>query len=332
MNNDEEEKKKIDKEEKLKEKQVLDPALKEALDTWKKDFENYIWANWSYKDIFEKLKSKIPNNNLKLVSDQNTRPTPGSENPPFVIKLNDSSNEQVLPFGKVWPIFSETKYNGNEATSIGYDKEGKIEKFMPSTNKVPQHLPKFISSLSEAFEKSEQETIENLDKWDTSNIKYFIGVFRDATKFNHDISGWNTDSAVSMEYMFTGANNFNQNISNWNTSNVTEMSGMFWDAENFNQNLNFWNVKNVKSMDNMFSGAIKFNSDLDKWEPKSIKSVYGMFANSKFNKSLKSWESHLPKKLLNAQYFKRNAILDNNNLPETIINSINYFEDPKKSK
>ncbi len=80
---------------------------------------------------------------------------------------------------------------------------------------------------------------------------------------------------------------------------------MFWDATNFNQNLNSWDVKKVISMQNMFSGTQKFNSALDKWEPKSLRSVYGMFANSKFNKSLKSWERHFPKKLLNAQYFKR---------------------------
>nr|WP_307908073.1 BspA family leucine-rich repeat surface protein [Mycoplasmopsis bovis] len=102
---------------------------------------------------------------------------------------------------------------------------------------------------------------------------------------------------------------FNQDISKWNTSNVTDMTSMFWDATNFNQNLNSWDVKKVISMQNMFSGTQKFNSALDKWEPKSLRSVYGMFANSKFNKSLKSWERHFPKKLLNAQYFKRNAIL-----------------------
>nr|WP_307928864.1 BspA family leucine-rich repeat surface protein [Mycoplasmopsis bovis] len=115
---------------------------------------------------------------------------------------------------------------------------------------------------------------------------------------------------------------FNQDISKWNTSNVTDMTSMFWDATNFNQNLNSWDVKKVISMQNMFSGTQKFNSALDKWEPKSLRSVYGMFANSKFNKSLKSWERHFPKKLLNAQYFKRNAILEDDKLPETIINSI----------
>ncbi|MEI7001211.1 Mbov_0838 family PARCEL repeat surface lipoprotein [Mycoplasmopsis bovis] len=324
MNNDEEEKK-------LKEKQEQDSVLQKVLDTWNKDFKDDIWEKWSYKDIFEKLKSKIPNNNLKLVSDQNTRPTPGSENPPFVIKLNDSSNKQVLPFGMVWPISSKTEYSGNEAITIGYDNEGKIEKFRSSTNKVPEHLPKFISSLSEAFENSTQKTIENLDKWDTSNINNFEGVFKDASNFNHDISGWNTDSAETMQEMFTGATHFNQNISNWNTSNVTDMTSMFWGATNFNQDLNSWNVEKVTSMQNMFSETKKFNSDLDKWQPKSIKSVFGMFANSMFNKSLKSWESHLPNKILNAQDFNRNAILNEDNLPVQITKSIKHFEDLKKA-
>nr|WP_307911753.1 hypothetical protein [Mycoplasmopsis bovis] len=52
-----------------------------------------------------------------------------------------------MPFGKVWPISSNTEYKGDEATSIGYNEKGVIEKFKESTNKVPQHLPKFISSL-----------------------------------------------------------------------------------------------------------------------------------------------------------------------------------------
>ncbi|MBT1388447.1 hypothetical protein FCM54_03915, partial [Mycoplasma bovis] len=168
MNNDEEEKK-------LKDKQEQDPVLQKVLGTWNKDFKNDIWANWSYKDIFEKLKSKIPDINLQLVSDPGIKPKPNSDstNPPFVIKLNDSSNEQVLPFGKVWPISYETQYEGDVATTIGYDDKGKIKKFRSSTNKVPEHLPKFISSLESAFAGSTQEKIENLDKWDTSNISDF---------------------------------------------------------------------------------------------------------------------------------------------------------------
>ncbi len=145
MNNDEEEKKKIKREKKSK----RSCSFKKVLGTWKKDFKNDIWANWSYKDIFDKLKSKIPDINLQLVRDPGIKPKPNSDstNPPFVIKLNDSSNEQVLPFGKVWPISSNTEYKGDEATSIGYNEKGVIEKFKESTNKVPQHLPKFISSL-----------------------------------------------------------------------------------------------------------------------------------------------------------------------------------------
>ncbi len=145
MNNDEEEKRKL----KEKQKSKRSCSFKKVLGTWKKDFKNDIWANWSYKDIFDKLKSKIPDINLQLVRDPGIKPKPNSDstNPPFVIKLNDSSNEQVLPFGKVWPISSNTEYKGDEATSIGYNEKGVIEKFKESTNKVPQHLPKFISSL-----------------------------------------------------------------------------------------------------------------------------------------------------------------------------------------
>ncbi|WNA91359.1 hypothetical protein HYE45_04615 [Mycoplasmopsis bovis] len=55
-----------------------------------------------------------------------------------------------------------------------------------------------------------------------------------------------------------------------------------------------------------------------------------MFANSMFNKSLKSWESHLPNKILNAQDFNRNAILNEDNLPVQITKSIKHFEDLKK--
>nr|WP_307906727.1 hypothetical protein [Mycoplasmopsis bovis] len=140
------------KKKKLKEKKrdkIRSCSFKKVLGTWKKDFKNDIWANWSYKDIFDKLKSKIPDINLQLVRDPGIKPKPNSDstNPPFVIKLNDSSNEQVLPFGKVWPISSNTEYKGDEATSIGYNEKGVIEKFKESTNKVPQHLPKFISSL-----------------------------------------------------------------------------------------------------------------------------------------------------------------------------------------
>ncbi len=122
------------------------------------------------------LNLKFLDINLQLVRDPGIKPKPNSDstNPPFVIKLNDSSNEQVLPFGKVWPISSNTEYKGDEATSIGYNEKGVIEKFKESTNKVPQHLPKFISSLFlQHLKRSTQEKIENLDKWDTSNIYNF---------------------------------------------------------------------------------------------------------------------------------------------------------------
>nr|WP_307922429.1 hypothetical protein [Mycoplasmopsis bovis] len=76
MNNDEEEKKKIKRETKEKQDQIL--LFKKVLGTWNKDFKNDIWANWSYKDIFDKLKSKIPDINLQLVRDPGIKPKPNS--------------------------------------------------------------------------------------------------------------------------------------------------------------------------------------------------------------------------------------------------------------
>nr|WP_307917971.1 hypothetical protein [Mycoplasmopsis bovis] len=74
MNNDEEEKRKL----KEKQKSKRSCSFKKVLGTWNKDFKNDIWANWSYKDIFDKLKSKIPDINLQLVRDPGIKPKPNS--------------------------------------------------------------------------------------------------------------------------------------------------------------------------------------------------------------------------------------------------------------
>ncbi|MBT1402726.1 hypothetical protein FCM80_03500, partial [Mycoplasma bovis] len=104
----------VEEEKKSKEKQEQDSVLQKVLDTWNKDFKDDIWEKWSYNDIFEKLKSKIQNDNLKLVSEPDINPKPDFKNPLFVIKLNNSSQKLELPIDKVWHISSETKYNGDE--------------------------------------------------------------------------------------------------------------------------------------------------------------------------------------------------------------------------
>jgi surface protein len=59
-------------------------------------------------------------------------------------------------------------------------------------------------------------------------------------------------TVTNTSFMFRNANRFNQDISSWNVSNVTNMQGMFADARSFNQDLSSWDVRNVTNMTDMF--------------------------------------------------------------------------------
>ncbi|ABC01191.1 BspA family leucine-rich repeat surface protein [Mycoplasma capricolum] len=98
--------------------------------------------------------------------------------------------------------------------------EIQIKQFLQTTKKVPSVLPKEITNLKTAFKDNENEFIEGIQDWDTSNVK-------------------------NMRYMFKGATSFDQPIGNWDTSNVTDMSAMFYGAKSFNQDLSNWNTSNV---------------------------------------------------------------------------------------
>ncbi len=55
-----------------------------------------------------------------------------------------------------------------------------------------------------------------------------------------------------MKGAFREASKFNQDISFWDTSNITDMSRMFEFATAFNQPLHYWNISNVTYMTNIF--------------------------------------------------------------------------------
>ena len=70
-------------------------------------------------------------------------------------------------------------------------------------------------------------------------------MFRNATKFNSDISSWDVSKITNMSNMFRNATAFNQNISNWAVGEVINMSNMFRNATAFNQDLSSWRVCKV---------------------------------------------------------------------------------------
>ncbi|UWD35402.1 BspA family leucine-rich repeat surface protein [Mycoplasma cottewii] len=175
---------------------------------------------------------------------------------------------------------------------IGYRKNRlggwTIERFEQTTNTVPEELPWFINSLSDAFYRNKNTSIKGLDKWDTSNVVYMSSMFNGAKNFNQDISNWDTSNAESMSNMFYQARNFNQDIGNWDTSKVTNMYSMFTTATNFNQDISTkevtrsdgtrymaWDTSNVKDMSFMFANADSFDQDISNWNVENVKQFGG---------------------------------------------------------
>ncbi|WP_136467955.1 BspA family leucine-rich repeat surface protein [Flagellimonas onchidii] len=100
-----------------------------------------------------------------------------------------------------------------------------------------------------------------LETWNTQNATSMEKMFRNAAKFNADISGWNTGKVSSMESMFNGAIAFNGDIGDWKTQNVTTMQNMFTGATAFDQNLGNWDISSVTNMENMLNNTAMSNEN-----------------------------------------------------------------------
>jgi len=83
-----------------------------------------------------------------------------------------------------------------------------------------------------------------------------------------------------MTSMFRDARKFNGNVSNWDVVSVTDVGYMFYKADNFNSDVSKWDVSYVISMNGMFNGAAKFNGDVSNWDVSSVTSCTEMFTGS----------------------------------------------------
>ncbi len=122
---------------------------------------------------------------------------------------------------------------------------------------VPTTLPTTVTNLGGCFSFIDQNSITNLDSWNTSSVTNMRSMFLDASAFNQNISNWDVSNVTNMSYMFQGTS-FNQNIGSWNISKVTEMENMFKNVTlstaNYDALLIGWAAQTVKP-NVVFSGG-----------------------------------------------------------------------------
>jgi surface protein len=165
-------------------------------------------------------------------------------------------------------------------------------KYLTSVNETnPPVFTPGSKTMQDMFSGCTSFEATSLNNWDVSSATFMHNMFKDAEKFNGDISSWDVSNVQDMSQMLTDAEKFNQDIGNWDVSSVTDMSYMFRGARDFNQDLNNWDVSNVTDMRYMFNFALVFNGDISSWDVSNVTVMEGMFyQNQAFNQDIGNWD------------------------------------------
>lgn len=86
-----------------------------------------------------------------------------------------------------------------------------------------------------------------------------------ANVFNQPVNHIDTTYVRSFQTVFKNAFAFNQSLINWKTSNAIQMNNMFENAYTFNQSVSHFDVSKVTTFDYMFNNAKSFNQDISNW-------------------------------------------------------------------
>ncbi|UWD35388.1 BspA family leucine-rich repeat surface protein [Mycoplasma cottewii] len=282
------------------------PALRKYADVlpdYSKKINDFL-QDTPFKGIDVELSKQQENERFPLLNNQ-----PENRDKTFSVTvifnnnwIGDSFN---LPIGDIDETRSIAEYNDEktECIVIGFSEDlGHIRAnhMPPTVRKVPKLLPPQITSLENTFHKSEQQSIENIDQWNTRNIIHMSDLFNEATKFNQNINNWNTENVISFNRAFYRASSFNQPLSNWKVQKSLSFSAMFRETRDFNQPLNSWrfNTKELFRMDQMFWAAKSFNQDLDQWNVENLENTEFMFADTfSFNAKVSTWKTNNLSKL-----------------------------------
>lgn len=105
---------------------------------------------------------------------------------------------------------------------------------------------------------SSLESIQGLDKVDTSEVTKMYGLFAGCSKFTEmDLRGLDTSSVTDMSNMFDDCSRLTSlNLSGWDTSSVTHMECMFYGCSSLTAlDISGWDVSSVTHTEEMFSGC-----------------------------------------------------------------------------
>ena len=202
--------------------------------------------------------------------------------------------------------------------------------FWASTSivKVPVELPATVTNLSYCFHGAgsgtPQDSIQNLDKWDVSNVTNMEHLFTGKRGINPDLSGWNTGNVTNMMAMFAGCEKFNADISGWDVSRVKNMHSMFQANSIFNQDISGWAVDSVTDMSSMFNVAEAFNQDIGSWDVSSVTDMSGIFQKAtSFNKNINGWDVS---KVTNMKSMFEEASAFNQNIGDWDVSDVTNME------
>ncbi|MCO6497809.1 MAG: BspA family leucine-rich repeat surface protein [Chitinophagaceae bacterium] len=211
------------------------------------------------------------------------KPDPDGKVPFHRIEFNNGGDKAKLidieHWGEVsWSSF-ENAYYGCSAMRIS------------AKNEAPDLSG--VTSMSYAFAGTPIEHVQDIGKWDVSNITNMSSMFLNATQFNDNISTWQVQNVTDMSSMFAGAVAFNQPIGFWDVSSVNNMAFMFSGAAAFNQDLSPWQTGSVLYMNNMFAYAANFNQRIEEWNVSGVRTMAEMFAfATSFNQDISKWDVH----------------------------------------
>ena len=104
------------------------------------------------------------------------------------------------------------------------------------------------TSMANAFYGCSNLEYNTSDEPDLTQVTDMSAMFKEASRFDGDLSSWDVSNISNMSSTFAGADIFNGNISNWNVGNVVQFASTFNGATLFNQNLGNWNITNATTL------------------------------------------------------------------------------------